>query len=113
MKEGAKKKEKKNVGDYVQRWCLLAGNLFFYCKDEEANWENVIGLVVLERCQVETDPDAGIKYGFRLFFDDDPDSFWFMANTGRESDEWIRTFSCASYEYLRASLGELRGQLMQ
>ena len=26
----------KNVGDYVQRWCLLAGNLFFYCKDEEA-----------------------------------------------------------------------------
>ena len=97
----------------MQRWCLLAGNLFFYCKDEEANWENVIGLVILERCQVETDSDAVIKYGFRLFFDDDPDSYWFMANTGRDSDEWIRSFSCASYEYLRTSLGELRGQLMQ
>ena len=30
-------------------------------------------------------------------FDDDPDSYWFMANTGRESDEWISAFSCARY----------------
>lgn len=110
MKETDSRKRKKDA--FIQRWFELTGNMLFYWRSENPRESTIVGLVILERCRVENDPESGNRNSFKLVFEDSDIGYSFLANSGKDQDEWTTALNSGSYEYLRLTFSELRGQLM-
>ncbi|XP_064636347.1 inositol polyphosphate-4-phosphatase type I A-like isoform X2 [Lineus longissimus] len=95
---------------FTERWFLLRGNLLFYYKTKEKGSE-VVGVIVLERCTVELDPDEDKMFSFQLVFEGDDRIQYLAAEIEKERDAWIQALHIASYECLKMQLECLREQL--
>lgn len=92
-----------------KRWFVLKGNLLFYYKSHEDMAP--IGLIILERCRVETSGrlTETDQYEFKLVFDgSDTREYQLAADTEEDMMRWMKLITEASYEYLRAVVSDLK-----
>ncbi len=94
-----------------RRWFVLKGNLLFYYKSQEDMNAAPIGLIILERCRVETSGrfSEADQFEFKLVFDgSDTREYQLAAETEDDMMRWMKLITEASYEYLRAVVSDLR-----
>lgn len=95
---------------FVERFCRLRGNLFFYFKGKDVKSEPA-GLLVMERCAVELDLNEQNHYSFVIVYEGDEQTYTFSAPTEVERDSWIQALHVSSYECLKMQLQSLREQV--
>ena len=112
-KEGYLLKRGKLNKSYHRRWCVLKGNLlFYYAKQDD---KEPLGLVILEGCIIGVADIEGVyAYAFHINF---PGSFnrtyTFSADTQEDLEAWMKSLSCAPYDYVRLIVSELKNQLTE
>ena len=93
---------------FQRRWFVLKGNLLFYFEKKQD--KEPVGLIVLENCSVQASEVD--KYAFELLFEGtNTRTYVLQADTEEELDLWMKSVAHASYEYLKAIVQELQGQL--
>ncbi|XP_065904902.1 type II inositol 3,4-bisphosphate 4-phosphatase-like [Dysidea avara] len=113
------KRGKGSTKGYNPRWFRLKGNLLFYFKATElGNWdkssgESPIGVIILERCQVQKSPSDIRPFCFSLRFEDEESrSYDLAASSENEMHRWISAIRTASYEGLRSMLYQLQNEMI-
>lgn len=95
-----------------KRWFILKGNLLFYF--QEKGDREPIGVIILEGCCAIPDPDDalygrtftvafGRTYGGR--------NYVLTCNSTDDMQAWVKSISCASYDYMKMMVQELQKQL--
>jgi len=98
---------------FQRRWCVLKENILFYY--ENKNDKEPLGAIILEGYRVEIAEnseqfafkiDFGVsQFGLRL------KSYTFAAESHLEMEKWVKSLSCASYDYLKMVVSELQHRL--
>ncbi|KAK3084633.1 hypothetical protein FSP39_016602 [Pinctada imbricata] len=108
-KEGILMKKGEVNKGYQKRWFVLKGNLLFYY--EKRNDKEPIGLIICEGCTIELSENTD-GFAFQIVF---PKSgcrtYHLAANSQEEMEAWMKVLSCASYDYMRLMVSELKQQL--
>lgn len=96
---------------YLERWCRLRGNLFFYLKGRD-QCSDPFGLIVLEHCTVQNGPDQGNLCVFSFVFAGSEEWVLQAACTCRaERESWVCALCNASFGCVRNQVQLLRTRL--
>ena len=91
---------------FQKRWFVLKGNLLFYF--ERKGDREPIGVIVLEGCTVELAENVD-AFSFELVF---PGSgcrtYVFATDTQEAMEDWMKTITCAGYEFMKLMVAELQ-----
>uniref|UniRef100_A0A3Q3DRB4 Sesquipedalian n=2 Tax=Hippocampus comes TaxID=109280 RepID=A0A3Q3DRB4_HIPCM len=110
-KEGYLSKKKQRNGSYHRRWSVLKANLLFY--QERPADRHLLGVIVLEGCDVRR-ADADGRFGFCLLFQGpEPKSYQFAAGDEVTLESWLRALRSASHSYLSLLLQNLHIQYQE
>ena len=94
---------------FQKRWFILKGNLLFYF--ERKGDKEPIGVIVLEGCTVELAENVD-AFSFELVF---PGSgcrtYVFATDTQEAMEDWMKSITCAGYEYMKLMVAELQRHL--
>lgn len=91
-----------------RRWFVLTGNLLFYFEKQYSR--DPIGVVVLEGCIVNRDPNN--VYGFLINFAGDNTRIWiFSAESREDMESWMQALAHASYDHMRDLANDLERQI--
>ena len=94
---------------FQKRWFVLKGNLLFYF--ERKGDKEPIGVIVLEGCTVELAENVD-AFSFELVF---PGSgcrtYVFATDTQESMEDWMKSITCAGYEYMKLMVAELQRHL--
>ena len=94
---------------FQKRWFVLKGNLLFYF--ERKGDREPIGVIVLEGCTVELAENVD-AFSFELVF---PGSgcrtYVFATDTQEAMEDWMKTITCAGYEFMKLMVAELQRHL--
>lgn len=102
------KKGELNKG-YQKRYFVLKGNLLFYY--EKRYDKEPVGVIVLEGCTIELSENID-GFAFQVVFPKTGCRTYHMAADSQEEMEaWMKVMSCASYDYMKLMVAELRQQL--
>lgn len=102
------KKGELNKG-YQKRYFVLKGNLLFYY--EKRHDKEPVGVIVLEGCTIELSEHID-GFAFQVVFPKTGCRTYHMAADSQEEMEaWMKVMSCASYDYMKLMVSELRQQL--
>lgn len=94
---------------FQKRWCVLKGNLLFYY--DKRTDKDPIGVIVLEGCTIElSDHDENFTFIIQ-FPSHNLRTYILAADTQEEMEAWMKVLSCASYDYMKLCVSELRSQL--
>eukprot|EP00039_Didymoeca_costata_P011697 m.165425 g.165425 ORF g.165425 m.165425 type:complete len:246 (-) comp15261_c0_seq2:31-768(-) len=109
--------------EFKKRWFVLKWNLLFYFK-EKSDWElgiqDPIGVIILERCSVESVFDDSnpyregdeIKFAFRITFDSPgARDYHFSCQTDNLMMDWMKAIQTASFTTLRTQFNALEERL--
>jgi len=103
---------------FQKRWCVLKGNLLFYC--EKPGDREPIGVIILEGCTVELAEEETEKekvFAFKIVFHGDGKSTGRVYILGSKSmpdlEAWMKLIACASYDYMKLMIVELEHQLQE
>lgn len=98
---------------FHKRWFVLKGNLLFYFEkhgDKEPN-----GVIILEGYTVELAPNSGSEenFTFMICFNGSSNSrkYVLQAESQKVMEDWMRVITCASYDYMKIMVAELKAQL--
>lgn len=98
---------------WQRRWFVLKGNLLFYF--EKRGDKEPLGVIILEGCTIELaseDEDGGVDYSFKIIFHGEKDrSYLLAAETQTLMEKWMKSLTCAGYEYMKLMVAELQRQL--
>ena len=96
---------------FQKRWFVLKGNLLFYFdkpSDSEPN-----GVIILEGYTVEL-VDASVDgHTFQIAFKGAANTrkYILQAESHAVMEEWMKAITCASYDYMKLMVAELKSQL--
>ncbi|XP_068090067.1 pleckstrin homology domain-containing family J member 1 [Hyperolius riggenbachi] len=85
---------------------LVVNFLFYYRADEE----EPIGALLLEHCRVIKEEEKVFSIHF---FDETEKKYLFECSSQEECEEWIKTLTNASYEFMRRSLLFYRNEILK
>ncbi|XP_067929366.1 sesquipedalian-1-like isoform X2 [Watersipora subatra] len=110
-KEGWLSKRGEMNKNFQKRWFVLKGNLLFYFDkpgDREPN-----GVIILEGYTVELADMAVEGYTFKILFKGASNSrkYLLQAESQDVMVEWMKAITCASYDYMKLMVAELKSQL--
>ncbi|XP_062614519.1 sesquipedalian-1-like [Saccostrea cucullata] len=102
------KKGELNKG-YQKRYFVLKGNLLFYY--EKRYEKEPVGVIILEGCTIELSENID-GFAFQIVFPKTGCRTYHMAADSQEEMEaWMKVLSCASYDYMKLMVSELKQQL--
>lgn len=102
------KKGELNKG-YQKRYFVLKGNLLFYY--EKRHDREPVGVIILEGCTIELSEHID-GFAFQIVFPKTGCRTYYMAADSQEEMEaWMKVLSCASYDYMKLMVSELKQQL--
>jgi hypothetical protein len=102
------KKGEVNKG-YQKRYFVLKGNLLFYY--EKRYEREPVGVIILEGCTIELSENID-GFAFQIVFPKSGCRTYHMAADSQEEMEaWMKVLSCASYDYMKLMVSELKQQL--
>ncbi|KAL8562584.1 hypothetical protein ACOMHN_045848 [Nucella lapillus] len=98
---------------FQRRWFVLKGNLLFYY-DKRGDKEPS-GVIVLEGCTIEVaDCEDVDNYAFQISFSGAAMRTYILsADSQEELEAWMRSLSCAPYDYVKLLVAELQSQLQR
>lgn len=72
-----------------------------------------LGLIIVEGCTIELSPEPGVdNYCFEIAFNGNR-TYILAADTQESMEMWMKTLTCAGYEYKRIIVSELKRQLQE
>ncbi|CAO1424399.1 unnamed protein product [Diamesa hyperborea] len=111
-KEGFLLKRGENKG-FQKRWFVLKGNLLFYFDKKDD--KQPLGLILMEGCSIELCEDDTQHYCFQIVFhgqiNKDGKIYYLAAEDQDEMEGWMKSLTCASYDYMKLMVQELQRQL--
>ncbi|XP_076452430.1 sesquipedalian-1-like [Babylonia areolata] len=98
---------------FQRRWFVLKGNLLFYY--EKRGDREPVGVIVLEGCTIEVaDCEDVDNYAFQITFPGSATRTYILsADSQDELEIWMRSLSCAPYDYVKLLVAELQSQLQE
>ncbi|XP_070509827.1 sesquipedalian-1-like isoform X2 [Chironomus tepperi] len=97
---------------FNKRWFVLKGNLLFYF--EKKGDKEPLGLLLLEGCTVELSAEEeSQQYCFQIQFMTPGDirTYYMSADCQTSMESWMKSITCASYDYMKLMVAELQRQL--
>ena len=110
-KEGWLYKKGEVNRSFQKRWFVLKGNLLFYFDkpgDKEPN-----GVIILEGYTVELVETAVEGFTFQISFRGSGNlrKYILQAESHAVMEDWMKVITCASYDYMKLMVAELKSQL--
>ncbi|KAL7036502.1 hypothetical protein ACKWTF_008824 [Chironomus riparius] len=97
---------------FSKRWFVLKGNLLFYF--EKKGDKEPLGLLLLEGCTVELSAEEeSQQYCFQIQFMTPGEirTYFMSADCQTSMESWMKSITCASYDYMKLMVAELQRQL--
>lgn len=95
---------------FQRRYFVLKGNLLFYF--ETRMDKEPLGLIIVEGCTIELSMEPVDNYCFEIVFNGNR-TYILAADTQESMEMWMKTLTCAGYEYKRIIVSELKQQLQE
>nr|CDS32440.2 type II inositol 34 bisphosphate 4 phosphatase [Hymenolepis microstoma] len=96
---------------FSEHWCRLKGNLLVIFRNEGACSKDLVGIVLLERCQAKTVVDTAVQNAFQIVFECGDPPMFFAARSAEEANMWCNHISKAGLSELSARRLQLREEI--
>ncbi|VDO07440.1 unnamed protein product [Rodentolepis nana] len=101
----------KRSSSFSEHWCRLKGNLLVIFRNEGASSKDLVGVVLLERCQAKTVVDTAVQNAFQIVFECGDPPMFFAARSAEEANMWCNHISKAGLSELSARRLQLREEI--
>ncbi|XP_037959023.1 sesquipedalian-1-like [Teleopsis dalmanni] len=92
---------------FQRRYFVLKGNLLFYF--ERKGDKEPLGLIIVEGCTIELSEESD-QYCFEIAFNGNR-TYILCAESQESMETWMKSLTCAGYEYKKLMVAELQRQL--